>query len=125
MELSEKVAYLLYQWRETNDGPYSREDYLKVAADILGVVHAEEIPDQLVVQIARDRDPNGYDLVELLSDATGRSFGACHLAVHRALDAGLLEYHDITENAIIHSRPTAAGLALLAEPALAPVDPSV
>ena len=71
------------------------------------------IPDALVVRLARDRDPNGDDLAELLHNLTSLSFTAATRVVERAHAAGLLEYNELTGELLNDARPTAAGLAIL------------
>jgi hypothetical protein len=86
---------------------------MKGMQPIPSVLPEDAIPDAVVVRIARDRDPHGDDLVELLSDKTRLPFDVCEAAVRRAHAAGYLDYHEVTENLVIHGRPTVAGLALL------------
>lgn len=74
-----------------------------------------DVLPELVVRLARDRNPDGDDLAELLADETGAPFDVGVRVVRRAIADGYLEYNELTGDALNDSVPTNRGLALVDE----------
>lgn len=67
----------------------------------------------LVVRAARDHQPAGDDLGEMVVDTADVDLVTAEDLVRAALALELLDYDKLTGNALLDSRPTDAGLALL------------